>query len=63
VGARRGARASRGWSREHARPRAGRTSFRAWESLKDAFGAHVVATEIPIGAEQEVSGVIDLVDM
>src|SRR5436305_1400538 len=26
-------------------------------------GLHVVATEIPIGAEHEVSGVIDLVDM
>lgn len=37
--------------------------FRALESLKTAFGAHVVATEIPIGSEHEVSGVIDLVDM
>ncbi len=37
--------------------------FRALESLKDAFGAHVVATEIPIGAEHDISGVIDLVDM
>jgi elongation factor G len=37
--------------------------FRALESLKQAFGPHVVATEIPIGSEQEVSGVIDLVDM
>jgi elongation factor G len=37
--------------------------FRALESLKSAFGAHVVATEIPIGAEHEVRGVIDLVDM
>jgi elongation factor G len=37
--------------------------FRALESLKAAFGQHVVATEIPIGAEHEVSGVIDLVDM
>jgi len=37
--------------------------FRALESLKEAFGAHVVATEIPIGSEHEVSGVIDLVDM
>src|SRR5205085_1474347 len=32
-------------------------------SLKSAFGQHVVATEIPIGAEHEVRGVIDLVDM
>src|SRR5207302_6082291 len=37
--------------------------FRTLESLKGAFGAHVVATEIPIGSEHEVSGVIDLVDM
>ena len=37
--------------------------FRALDSLKSAFGQHVVATEIPIGAEHEVSGVIDLVDM
>jgi len=37
--------------------------FRTLESLKAAFGQHVVATEIPIGSEHEVSGVIDLVDM
>jgi elongation factor G len=37
--------------------------FRALDSLKSAFGQHVVATEIPIGSEHEVSGVIDLVDM
>ncbi|HEX8156155.1 MAG TPA: elongation factor G [Solirubrobacteraceae bacterium] len=37
--------------------------FRALESLKEAFGAHVVATEIPIGSEHEISGVVDLVDM
>jgi elongation factor G len=37
--------------------------FRALDSLKDAFGQHVVATEIPIGTEHEVRGVIDLVDM
>src|ERR1700712_5663640 len=37
--------------------------FRALESLKAAYGQHVVATEIPIGAEHEVSGLIDLVDM
>ncbi|HEY1520592.1 MAG TPA: elongation factor G [Solirubrobacteraceae bacterium] len=37
--------------------------FRTLESLKAAFGQHVVATEIPIGVEHEVSGVIDLVDM
>ncbi len=37
--------------------------FRTFESLKQAFGPHVVATEIPIGVEHEVSGVIDLVDM
>jgi elongation factor G len=37
--------------------------FRALESLQSAFGNHVVATEIPIGSEHEVSGVIDLIDM
>jgi elongation factor G len=37
--------------------------FRALESLKSAFGPHVVATEIPIGSEHEIRGVIDLVDM
>src|SRR4051812_25313068 len=37
--------------------------FRALESLKESFGQHVVATEIPIGSEHEVRGVIDLVDM
>ncbi len=37
--------------------------FRTLESLKAAFGQHVVATEIPIGSEHEVSGLIDLVDM
>jgi elongation factor G len=37
--------------------------FRTLETLKAAFGPHVVATEIPIGAEHEVRGVIDLVDM
>jgi elongation factor G len=37
--------------------------FRTLDSLKSAFGGHVVATEIPIGSEHEVSGVIDLVDM
>src|SRR5213078_2445720 len=37
--------------------------FRTLDQLKDAFGAHVVATEIPIGVEHEVRGVVDLVDM
>ncbi len=37
--------------------------FRTLDSLKSAFGPHAVATEIPIGAEHEVSGVIDLIDM
>src|SRR4051794_16262071 len=37
--------------------------FRALESLKASFGPHAVATEIPIGTEHEVRGVIDLVDM
>jgi elongation factor G len=37
--------------------------FRTLEQLKDAFGPHVVATEIPIGSELDVEGVVDLVDM
>jgi elongation factor G len=37
--------------------------FRTLESLKSAFGPHVVATEIPIGVEHDVVGVIDLIDM
>jgi elongation factor G len=37
--------------------------LRALDGLKAAFGPHVVATEIPIGSEHEVRGVIDLVDM
>ena len=37
--------------------------FAALDSLKAAFGPHVVATEIPIGSEHEVRGVVDLIDM
>ena len=37
--------------------------FRTLESLKQAFGQHVVATEVPIGREHELQGVIDLIDM
>jgi elongation factor G len=37
--------------------------FRALDQLKTAFGPHVVATEIPIGSEHDVEGVVDLVDM
>jgi elongation factor G len=37
--------------------------FRTLEALKGAFGQHVVATEIPIGSEHEITGLIDLVDM
>ncbi|HEY0318072.1 MAG TPA: elongation factor G [Solirubrobacterales bacterium] len=37
--------------------------FAVLDSLKAAFGPHVVATEIPIGSEQEVRGVVDLIDM
>jgi elongation factor G len=37
--------------------------FRTLESLKGAFGPHVVATEIPIGQEHETRGIIDLIDM
>jgi len=37
--------------------------FRVLDSLRSVFGPHVVATEIPIGSEHELSGLIDLVDM
>src|SRR3954469_4101765 len=37
--------------------------FRTLDALKGAFGPHAVATEIPIGIEHEVRGVIDLIDM
>jgi elongation factor G len=37
--------------------------YRTLDALKDAFGPHVVATEIPIGSEHEIRGVVDLVDM
>ncbi len=37
--------------------------FRTLDSLKAAFGPHVVATEIPIGSEHSTHGVIDLIDM
>jgi elongation factor G len=37
--------------------------YRTLEQLKGAFGAHVVATEIPLGTDHDLEGVIDLVDM
>lgn len=37
--------------------------YRTLDSLKAAFGQHVVATEIPVGSEHEIAGVVDLVDM
>jgi elongation factor G len=37
--------------------------FAVLDSLKSAFGPHVVATEIPIGGEHEIRGVIDLIDL
>jgi elongation factor G len=37
--------------------------YRTLDSLKAAFGPHVVATEIPVGSEHEIAGVVDLVDM
>src|SRR5213592_3988442 len=37
--------------------------FRTLEQLKERFGPHAVATEIPIGSEHELRGVIDLIDM
>lgn len=37
--------------------------FAALDSIKRAFGPHAVATEIPIGAEHDLRGLIDLIDM
>jgi elongation factor G len=37
--------------------------FRTLDQIKESFGPHAVATEIPIGHEHEVRGVIDLIDM
>jgi elongation factor G len=37
--------------------------FRTLDSLKEAFGPHAVATEIPIGSEHELRGIVDLIDM
>jgi elongation factor G len=37
--------------------------FRTLDSLKQAFGPHVVATEIPIGSEHQLEGLVDLIDM
>jgi elongation factor G len=37
--------------------------FAALDPLKASFGPHVVATEIPIGAERDIRGVVDLIDM
>jgi elongation factor G len=37
--------------------------FRTLDQLKESFGPHAVATEIPIGVEHELRGVIDLIDM
>ena len=37
--------------------------FRTLDSLKEAFGPHAVATEIPVGAEHELRGIVDLIDM
>src|SRR5262249_35716726 len=37
--------------------------FRTLDSLKEALGPHAVATEIPIGSEHELRGIVDLIDM
>src|ERR671916_240523 len=37
--------------------------FRTLDALKAAYGQHVVATEIPLGSEQDLVGVVDLIDM
>jgi elongation factor G len=37
--------------------------YRTLDQIKESFGPHAVATEIPIGHEHELRGVIDLIDM
>jgi elongation factor G len=37
--------------------------FATFEALKRSFGPHIVATEIPLGSQGEIEGVIDLLDM
>jgi elongation factor G len=37
--------------------------FATLDALKRAFGPHVLATEIPLGPQEEVEGVVDLLDM
>ncbi len=37
--------------------------YRTLDSLRESFGNAVVPTEIPIGSEHEICGVIDLIDM
>jgi elongation factor G len=37
--------------------------FATLESLERAFGPHVLATEIPLGSQGDIEGVIDLLDM
>src|SRR3954451_13985250 len=37
--------------------------FRTLDQIKESFGPHAVATEIPIGHEHDLRGVIDLIDM
>jgi elongation factor G len=37
--------------------------FAVLDALKSSFGPHVVATEIPVGAEGELRGVVDLIDL
>jgi elongation factor G len=37
--------------------------FATLEALKQEFGPHILATEIPLGSQGEIEGVIDLLDM
>ncbi|HEV2213553.1 MAG TPA: elongation factor G, partial [Gammaproteobacteria bacterium] len=43
--------------------RAGADFFRVYQQVKDRLGANPVAIEIPIGAEENFKGVVDLVKM
>ncbi len=40
-----------------------RTLFAAMQMMRDKLGAHPIAIQLPLGAEENFSGVIDLIQM
>ena len=60
LGARRGARALARRLRQHARPRARRLLPHAGRPLQEQLSDRCVAIQLPIGAEHELTGVVDL---